>query len=289
MGKFFVYQGRNRHNRLFAYYKGLWLLFAALAFSVVFVFVSPKLQDTRLLTWAKDVTGAVGYTLTRPYQWLGEGAQWVKLLFINQRRYQNLMKENQALKNLEREYEGLKLQYHALQETQQFSSGDIYTGKACDFFMAAGYGGGKYYWINKGKNDGFERHQTVVSQGILLGRLIDVANRHSRMMPLDNPLSYTPVLIGKKGLRGIAVGRSDKLLKLEHILNVREIKEGDTVITSGDGGVFPRGVYVGTIVMKNQDQPAVKWTPNLAFLRQVKVLDHQPIKDFNPQSRKDRL
>ncbi len=68
------------------------------------------------------------------------------------------------------------------------------------------------------------------------------------MLLLTDAESRTPVLVVRTNGRAILSGDGGDAPKLDYIRSAAGLKEGDRVLTSGDGGVFPRGLPVGTVV-----------------------------------------
>jgi rod shape-determining protein MreC len=88
----------------------------------------------------------------------------------------------------------------------------------------------------------------VMNERGLVGRVVGVANGASRVLLLTDIASRTPVMIDRTNARAILTGDGGPNPKLEYLRGVDPIKEGDRVVTSGDGGVVPRGLPVGAAV-----------------------------------------
>jgi rod shape-determining protein MreC len=65
---------------------------------------------------------------------------------------------------------------------------------------------------------------------------------------LTDVASRTPVLVDRTDARAILTGDASSTPKLEYLRGADPIKEGDRILTSGDGGMIPRGLPVGTAV-----------------------------------------
>jgi rod shape-determining protein MreC len=65
---------------------------------------------------------------------------------------------------------------------------------------------------------------------------------------LTDVASRTPVLVDRTDARAIMTGDASSTPKLEYLRGADPIKEGDRILTSGDGGMIPRGLPVGTAV-----------------------------------------
>jgi rod shape-determining protein MreC len=87
-----------------------------------------------------------------------------------------------------------------------------------------------------------------MSERGLVGRVTGVARTVSRIMLLTDVESRTPVLIGRTNGRSILTGDGGPNPKLEYLRTHDPLREGDRILTSGDGGVLPRGLPVGVVV-----------------------------------------
>jgi rod shape-determining protein MreC len=88
----------------------------------------------------------------------------------------------------------------------------------------------------------------VLSEHGLLGRVIGVAPDASRILLLTDVESRTPVLIARTNGRAILTGDGGANPRLNYLRTHDALREGDRVLTSGDGGVLPRGLPVGVVV-----------------------------------------
>jgi rod shape-determining protein MreC len=101
---------------------------------------------------------------------------------------------------------------------------------------------------NAGSDKGVTEGNPVLSEHGLVGRVVGVTDHVSRIMLLTDAESRTPVILVRTNGRAILSGDGGGTPKLDFIRSALSPKEGDRVLTSGDGGVFPRGLPVGTVV-----------------------------------------
>lgn len=99
-----------------------------------------------------------------------------------------------------------------------------------------------------GRDKGVTEGNPVLSEHGLVGRVVGVSDHVSRVMLLTDAESRTPVILVRTNGRAILTGDGSGSPKLDYVRSGQPIKEGDRVLTSGDGGVFPRGLPVGTVV-----------------------------------------
>ncbi|MBX3483231.1 rod shape-determining protein MreC [Phenylobacterium sp.] len=101
---------------------------------------------------------------------------------------------------------------------------------------------------NVGREAGVRPGNPVMSENGLVGRVVGVTDGASRVLMLTDVASRTPVMIDRTNARAILTGDGGPNPKLDYLRGVNAVKSGDRVLTSGDGGVFPRGLPVGVAV-----------------------------------------
>jgi rod shape-determining protein MreC len=101
---------------------------------------------------------------------------------------------------------------------------------------------------NAGAEKGVKPGNPVMSENGLVGRVSGVGDGVSRVLMLTDVASRTPVMVDRTNARAILTGDGGPNPRLEYLRGVEPVKEGDRVLTSGDGGIFPRGLPVGYAV-----------------------------------------
>jgi rod shape-determining protein MreC len=82
--------------------------------------------------------------------------------------------------------------------------------------------------------------------------------------------------------RGIVTGLLNGGLTMKYVDRTEDVKPGDSVVTSGMDGIFPRGLLVGQITRVSQEGPGlflnvdVQPATNFRKLEQVLILTHKP-------------
>lgn len=101
---------------------------------------------------------------------------------------------------------------------------------------------------NAGKEKGIKTGNPVMSENGVVGRIIGVTDGASRILLLTDIASRTPVMIDRTNARAILAGDGGPNPRLEYLRGQDPVKQGDRIVTSGDGGVLPRGLPVGVAV-----------------------------------------
>lgn len=101
--------------------------------------------------------------------------------------------------------------------------------------------------------------RAVINEKGLVGRVSEVSGRTADVLLISDPACRVAVQIGSKGAFAVLSGqglswRGQVLCKLTFIDKNITVERGDEVMTSGLGGVFPKGIRVGTIESVSLDQ-----------------------------------
>ena len=135
--------------------------------------------------------------------------------------------------------------------------------------------------INKGAQEGIPQGAPVVYHNGLVGRIWEVRSHHSIVLLITDRHSAVGVSLSEHpGIYGIVKGTGRKLCELVHLSRHVVPQKGEVLVTSGLGGVFPRGIPVGkvTSVSVTTEPPTVTVKPFLKVdeLREVIVLTKLP-------------
>lgn len=152
--------------------------------------------------------------------------------------------------------------------------------------------------INLGVADGIKKDMLVISpQKILLGRVNQVYDNFSRVMLVSNKKNSFPIniqkttnniikegneiakeynnnLISKKeDVEAIIQGKGNFQIKINYIPIEAEIKDGDRVVTSISGGLFPSGILIG--YLKNIERLGIE------MFQQAEIIPAANIKELH--------
>lgn len=115
--------------------------------------------------------------------------------------------------------------------------------------------------INKGQSSGIKKNMPVMSDGGLIGRITEVNKTNSKVELLSDTSEssnrFAITINGSNGqvVNGIITGynASKNQLVMGQVTSKAKIKKGSRVITSGMGGVTPKGLYVGKVAKVGKD------------------------------------
>ncbi len=105
-----------------------------------------------------------------------------------------------------------------------------------------------YVIINRGGRDGLGIGMPVVAGGgRLVGRIAEVRPRWAKVQLLIDPGSQVNGVVQSSRVTGLVTGQPDGSLYLEQVSQSEQLNVGDTVVTSGRGGLMPKGLIIGQV------------------------------------------
>jgi rod shape-determining protein MreC len=103
--------------------------------------------------------------------------------------------------------------------------------------------------VDKGLRAGVYTGQPVLDANAVMGQVIRTNPLTSTVLLITDPAHSLPVQVNRSGLRAIADGTGlINRLRLSHLPEDADIRVGDLLVTSGLGGVFPRGYPVARVI-----------------------------------------
>lgn len=128
--------------------------------------------------------------------------------------------------------------------------------------------------LNAGSESGVRRGQAVVSGDGLVGRIVGVGTRSSRILLLTDLNSRIPVITEQSRVRAVLAGNNSSQPVLDHLPANDTVAAGERVVTSGHGGVFPPGLPVGIVVSVSDSGAVVQPVAGTDRLEYVRVVDY---------------
>lgn len=103
--------------------------------------------------------------------------------------------------------------------------------------------------INVGKDDGIEVNMPVIADQGLVGHVISVTSKTAKVQTIVDTASTISCTLTTSRDNVIARGTLEEksTLKATYIQTSATVLEGDTIETSGLGGIYPKGIHIGTI------------------------------------------
>ena len=103
--------------------------------------------------------------------------------------------------------------------------------------------------INIGAKDGVKKDMTVIAEEGLVGHVISVTDTTAKIQTIIDPASSVSTMLSttKEAIVSKGTLENKQTLKAVYIPTEASVIQGDSIQTSGLGGVYPKGIHVGTI------------------------------------------
>ena len=252
------------------------MIFALLVYSV-------QLSQRETTTLFEKVVLEIMSPFQRGATWIATkvgnwGESYFRLVGVSQEN-RLLKEENRQLRAKLQEMEEIQLTNQRLQRLLEFREEQELPALQARVIADDSTSWFRSVMLDKGSSDGVVMGSPVVVAEGVVGRVIRVAPHAARVLLITDASSALSALVQKSRARGVIRGAGG-VLTLDFALLQNTIAVGDLVITSGQGGVFPKGIPVGTVARverRNYDMfQTVVVTPNVDFSRLEEVLILKP-------------
>ncbi|MCV2868810.1 rod shape-determining protein MreC [Defluviimonas sp. WL0002] len=130
--------------------------------------------------------------------------------------------------------------------------------------------------LNVGARDGIVDGWATMDGLGLVGRISGVGQTTSRVILLTDTSSRIPVTIQPSGQKAMLVGDNSAAPPIDFLESPDEVRPGDRVVSSGDGGVFPAGLLVGQVAQGTDRRLRVRLAADYQRLEFLRVLRSHP-------------
>jgi rod shape-determining protein MreC len=220
-------------------------------------------SDTMRTTVVDALSPIISF-VSAPINFIGDTDDSIKSYMFAREKNKKLAEENKnlrnqliSLSNVAYENDGLRKLLNYVKDSEyKFVSAKV-VGDTSDPFMRS-------ILLSVGKKDNIKKGQAVVNQDGLVGRIIEVGERSSRVLLLTDINSNVPVISNKSRERSILSGNNNESPDLVYLPKETRMESGEVLLTSGDGDLFPAGLQVGVAYPAGAEgtfkvKPFVEW------------------------------
>ena len=126
--------------------------------------------------------------------------------------------------------------------------------------------------LNIGARDGIQDGWAAMDGLGLVGRISGVGQSTARVILLTDGASRVPAEIQPSGQKALVIGDNQAAPPIDFIESPDQVRPGDRVVTSGDGGVFPQGLLLGEVVIDAGGRMRVRLAADYERLEFLRVL-----------------
>jgi rod shape-determining protein MreC len=101
--------------------------------------------------------------------------------------------------------------------------------------------------VDKGSRDGVRKGMAVVTRAGVLGQVVEANPRSAKVLLVTDPHSAVDAVVQRSRARGIVSGALGASAVMKYVKRSEDVQVGDRLVTSGLGGIFPKGLPIGTV------------------------------------------
>jgi len=188
--------------------------------------------------------------VVRPVGFLQGGAFELKKLFFYHWTYDDYVrfkKQNEVLKaRLLAIGENIQAQAR-YEKIQAFRSNQNYASIVANVIGRDPSNWNASLIIDRGRAEGIEAGQPVVSPLGVVGRIFEVGHNTSKVILVSDPAFAVAAVVGRSRENGLLTGTLQGVLRLQYLTQNADVKVGDALVTSRLSTAFPEGILIGQI------------------------------------------
>lgn len=263
---------------------GVLVVFVALAVVLMTVWFRESetgpLHRVRLGVQAATApVSAAGEFVTRPVRGL---FSWASDLGVSRSQLEQLRSQNESLRTRVAQLEEARQENIRLRALLKLAKSGGVQSKAARVIGRPTNSWEGIITIDLGSKDGITVGMPVVGPRGLLGQTVEVASGSARVRLITDQRSGVAAMVQRNRAVGILKGTIEGRLDLDFISRETTVKPGDVVITSGLGGVYPKGIVIGEVAevdkASNTLYQSIRVEPSgdISGLEEVLVLIGEP-------------
>ena len=112
--------------------------------------------------------------------------------------------------------------------------------------------------IDRGTSDGVQENMPVVTEKGLVGHVVEAGPNYAKVQLILDPRSSVGTLVQRAESRVVGIVEGDPanptMPRMVNVPKNADIQEGDVIVTSGFGGMYPKGLIVGLVSSLENDE-----------------------------------
>ncbi len=221
---------------------------------------------------ATDFLAPVMGAANAPIQATADGTNWAGSYFNARHKAAELAREVEALRKRSEQRDALlaeNLQLKAILKVVEPNVRAVRTVRLVASSSAS--------YIQSAIATAGSSHKLKIGQPVrdatgLIGQIVEVGSISSRILLVTDSRSRVPVINSRTGQAGIVNGRNEATMTLTLAEPGTSPQIGDLMVTSGEGGLYPPGIPVGTVAVLDKDIPVITSAARLRNLSYGLVL-----------------
>ena len=129
--------------------------------------------------------------------------------------------------------------------------------------------------IDRGSNTSVTANMAVIAPTGLVGRVVTPTQHASKVQLLIDRNAAAGALVERSRAQGIVIGTGGDILRMDFVAATADVKVGDTIVTSGVDGIYPKGFIIGKVAQVDNGNgiyKAITVVPSVEFNKLEEVL-----------------
>ena len=123
-------------------------------------------------------------------------------------------------------------------------------------------------------NEAVKKGQIVLGDESVIGRIDEVSGHYARVILVTDINSKIPVVVERTRARAILSGDNTMMPQLIFLRSSADVQEGDVIVTSGVGGMFPAGLPIGFVNSVQSGEITVETMADISRIEYVRIVDY---------------
>ncbi len=267
--------------RSIEFYKGSIkrLLFLITLIVLFCIFLLWRLEGTRVESMRASVVGffapAIEFSL-RPFEYAQNIFQTLVIASQDQVSNETLAQIRNDLKQWQNYAYTLEEENAKLKKLVNFSESNEYQTISAALLADTSSPFRNSYLISSGSERGVKNGYPATDGLGLVGRITNTTRKTARLILITDTSSRIPVKIINSGINGLIVGNNTLNPEIQLLSNTTNINPGDRVITSGEGGIFPPELLVGTVSEGPDGTLEIIMAADYNNLKMISIIKYEP-------------
>lgn len=255
-------------------FNGSYLILSALAITLLMMDSTQYAPLVQLRAVMIDVARPVMMTLRSPVQAADHARtfvdQWVNTVQENRQ----LKADNQALMQWYEKAQKLMVENQGLRAMMSYRPAPPEALMSAAVLSHVASAAQRHMVIDVGQDQGVKKHSAAIAAQGLVGLVSEVGQNAARVMLMTDVNSRIPVFIGPQLQTAILAGDGTDWPKLLYVENADQMALRERVVTSGHGGFFQPGLWVGEVMRDSAGElrvrPYVDWV-RLSYVQLIQL------------------
>jgi rod shape-determining protein MreC len=222
--------------------------------SLALVFVDSRFQTLELLREAVSLlTHPLQHAAQAPVEFLANSAGYFSSLSRLEEENARLRRKQLSSAETVLRTQQLEVENERLRKLLDVRARQKVGGRVAQIVYAARDPFSRRVIVDKGQQDKISAGQPVVDDGGVIGQVTRVFPFVSEITLITDKEQAVPVQVLRTGQRSVVFGVGDGRLELRYLPANADVQSGDTVVTSGLDGIFPRGLPVARVTHIERD------------------------------------